>query len=1152
MGQRERLLAAVMSGVERAGDRRDLSHALDPAALTAARDLSAFAAEGDLEAAHALAWLHYLRSQALPRARAEREWTEAVRLFGQCFVVAEETVPESLRPAVAERAVPDLMDLLTRSFTTTDPALLDTTVDLARRIERRLPEGHPRHAHTLSLLCAALDTRFAHGGDLTDADEAVRAGRAAVRATPDGRPQRAGYLSNLCAALLNRSKRTGDLGDMDEAVATGRAAARGGGADDSERARHLTNLGAALRARFQRTGEPGDIDEAVEASRAAALAAGADDPRRGLFLTNLAVALQSRFQHTGTLTDVHEAVEASRAAVRTGARSAGFLSNLCVVLLDRFNRTGMLADVDEAVEAGRAAVRAAPDGHPDQVVSLTGLSSALRFRFQGTGMLADVDEAVEAGRAAVRATPDQHPERAARLAGLGACLRMRFERTGAPGDLRDVDEAVEAGRAVLRIVPDGHPRRAAYLAEFAAASQLRFERGGDPRDLDEAVEASRAASGLTPDGHPRSMHLVSLCIALRRRFERGGDPRDLDEAVEAGRAARRMMPADHPHRAGALMNLASVLRLRFERTRAAADSTEERSVWEGAAESAAAPPWIRIRAARGAARLAASSDPGRAAAFLERAVLTLPQVAPRRLRRGDQQHALGTDAVDLAADAAALALAAPGGTASERAARALRLVEAGRAVLLSQALDTRDDLSELHVRHPELASRFVDLRDLLDREQSAAEEAAAGAGQERHRVAAELEELMDRIRTLEGFTGFGLPPTLDALLSEAAHGPVVTYNISRYRSDALLLTGEGITSCPLPLLTEKALYTQLETFHQALGEVTAPDGDRIAAQRSLRGVLEWLWEAAAEPVLSALAATPDMAARARPGELPRVWWAPGGLLGLLPLHAAGFHTDQGDAAPRRTVLDRVISSYTPTVRALRHARRSRLRSSPADEPRSLIIAMPNTPGLSPLAHAAEEARRIHPLLPRPVHLTAPGPTADGAPPPPSRDTPTTDTVLACLPQYAVAHFACHAESDHTDPGQSRLLLNDHATTPLTVAALARMNLTHAQLAYLSACSTADPGSFDLLDEAIHLTSAFQLAGFPHVIGTLWPVSDRLAADIAESFYTHLTSMHPTPDPPGGTLTPARSATALHHTIRAIRDRYPATPSLWAGHLHAGA
>ncbi|GAA1530725.1 hypothetical protein GCM10009730_44990 [Streptomyces albidochromogenes] len=333
-----------------------------------------------------------------------------------------------------------------------------------------------------------------------------------------------------------------------------------------------------------------------------------------------------------------------------------------------------------------------------------------------------------------------------------------------------------------------------------------------------------------------------------------------------------------------------------------------------------------------------------------------------------------------------------------------------------------------------------------------------------------------------------------------------------------------------------------------MDESTAPDGDRIAAQRSLRGVLEWLWEAAAEPVLTAMSTTPGGPPGPDAGEpLPRVWWVPGGLMGLLPLHAAGFHTDPGAGPPRRTVMDRVISSYTPTVRALRHARRNLPRPSPTDDLRSLIVAMPSTPGLSPLDHAAEEARRIRALLPHPVQLTRPGPAADDHQPPPRSDTPTTAAVLARLPQYAVAHFACHAESDRTDPSQSRLLLGDHATTPLTVAALARINLTDARLAYLSACSTADPGSPDLLDEAIHLTSAFQLAGFPHVIGTLWPINDRLAADIAESFYTHLT-----PGPPGGALDPARSATALHHTIRAIRDRYPATPSLWAGYLHSGA
>ena len=102
-----------------------------------------------------------------------------------------------------------------------------------------------------------------------------------------------------------------------------------------------------------------------------------------------------------------------------------------------------------------------------------------------------------------------------------------------------------------------------------------------------------------------------------------------------------------------------------------------------------------------------------------------------------------------------------------------------------------------------------------------------------------------------------------------------------------------------------------------------------------------------------------------------------------------------------------------------------------------------------------------------------------------------------------------------------------------------------QLAYLSACSTALTRAAELIDEAIHLTAAFQLAGFPHVIGTLWEIDDTIAATIADTFYTHLRTR---PD----TLDTRHAADALHHAVRAVRDTYPRTPSLWAAHLHAGA
>ncbi|KAF5668796.1 hypothetical protein FDENT_11727 [Fusarium denticulatum] len=40
----------------------------------------------------------------------------------------------------------------------------------------------------------------------------------------------------------------------------------------------------------------------------------------------------------------------------------------------------------------------------------------------------------------------------------------------------------------------------------------------------------------------------------------------------------------------------------------------------------------------------------------------------------------------------------------------------------------------------------------------------------------------------------------------------------------------------------------------------------------------------------------------------------------------------------------------------------------------------------------------------------------------------------------------------------------------------------------------------LLDESPDLTSAFQLAGFRHVVGTLWAVSDQPCIDVAKEFY----------------------------------------------------
>ncbi|WP_433619314.1 CHAT domain-containing protein [Dactylosporangium sp. CA-139114] len=147
---------------------------------------------------------------------------------------------------------------------------------------------------------------------------------------------------------------------------------------------------------------------------------------------------------------------------------------------------------------------------------------------------------------------------------------------------------------------------------------------------------------------------------------------------------------------------------------------------------------------------------------------------------------------------------------------------------------------------------------------------------------------------------------------------------------------------------------------------------------------------------------------------------------------------------------------------------------------------------------------------------------------------TPSAVRAALPGATHAHFACHAVTDATDPGRGRLEV--HAGS-LRVPDLAALGVPRGELAYLSACATAFGGTV-LLDESIHVASGLQLAGFRHVVGTLWPVSDDAAPDIAAAFYAAVDAG-------------ADPASALHGVALDLRRRHPAAIALWASHVHFG-
>ena len=402
-------------------------------------------------------------------------------------------------------------------------------------------------------------------------------------------------------------------------------------------------------------------------------------------------------------------------------------------------------------------------------------------------------------------------------------------------------------------------------------------------------------------------------------------------------------------------------------------------------------------------------------------------VAPRSLTRGDQEHLL-EELGGLGPDAAACCVHA--GLTD----RAVELFEQGRGVLLGQALDTRTDLTALAEQHPGLAARFTALRDDLDRAGRpcrASGGAAGGDGQGRrgqprrggppgHGAAAGGRRSVrpgDRRdpRSCRASAGFSGRRRWRSCCAAAAEGPVVVVTVSRFGSHALILTGGGVLD-PVPLtgLTPDAVYDRVVAFLGALDDAWSPAagaGGRAAAEQRLG--TRWAGCGTRSPARC----WTGWASPARPGTASRGRGCGGACPGCCRscrCTPPATTAHPADAAPA-TVIDRVISSYTPTIRALTHAR----RPAPGLAPEEVTGPVPGT-GWWRWRCRTPPAPRIFPARRRRPPGSS-GVSPAGSPCSPGRRPPMT-AVLAALPAGRWAHFACHGASDLSNPSASRLLL----------------------------------------------------------------------------------------------------------------------------------
>ena len=394
-------------------------------------------------------------------------------------------------------------------------------------------------------------------------------------------------------------------------------------------------------------------------------------------------------------------------------------------------------------------------------------------------------------------------------------------------------------------------------------------------------------------------------------------------------------PEDHPNRAGRLNNLGNKLGRRYERTGEMNDLEEARSCFLQGWYCRIAIPFHRIMAAaRGLKLLATQGNFGEAAELARDVIDLLAVVNNRFLDRRDRQYVMSIFS-GIAADSCALFLE------TRKPSDALQYLGKGRAVILSQLMDDRSDISNLKEYYPELASTYDSLRDEVNRPLEDLEDGSKRTKVLKRRRAAieELDLCIQAIRRLPGYNRFLLGQTTAEMQACALGGNIVLVNITEMRSDAIMISSAEIKTLRLSELSASTVKGWLQK------KWMGGKSERGKRNQEYLGYLSWLWEVCVKQVLGEVCAAPGSSRH----DLPRIWWIGTGLASSMPFHAAGnYSRDSGENAYYRA-----ISSYTSSIRALSHSR-ERLNSAEFVPGPLLLVTMPTTPGLTNLPGVEEE------------------------------------------------------------------------------------------------------------------------------------------------------------------------------------------------------
>jgi CHAT domain-containing protein len=461
--------------------------------------------------------------------------------------------------------------------------------------------------------------------------------------------------------------------------------------------------------------------------------------------------------------------------------------------------------------------------------------------------------------------------------------------------------------------------------------------------------------------------------------------------------------------------------------------------------------------------------------------------------------------------------------------QAIETLERGRGLLWSEMRGLRMSVDQLRLVNSPLAERLATINKELE---ALTTSSSAGIwpneGQvdsddlvdpfgrlliKQRTLVTERDNLISQIQSLPGFETFLMTPSFDALHSAAEHGPVITINHSRWRSDMIILLRD---SPPSLIPTADNFYERAKQLKDQLLDARNDGLESGAYNDALSHVLESLYDLVGRPVIQRLH-------ELNVPEQSRIWFCPTSVLCSLPLHAMGPIRSEGSV--KFYFSDLYIPSYTPTLGALIESRK--LRAQPLDRPSMLLVIQPD----AKMPKALQEMQAIQSVGLSTTTLIW--------------ETATPSAVLEHLRDYPFVHVSCHGNLETGRPFDAFFKLYEGAR--LTLLDIARSRLPTGEFAFLSACHTAELTDESMADEGLHLAGAVQYCGFRSVVGTMWEMADDDGPELGWNFYRSVFSNRWQ-----GMAYYERTAEALRDAVKELRKRRNMTLERWVNFVHYGA